>query len=194
MPHPIATSTPGTTSACTIITPAVSLRQKALTAVRRAEQRARETYDIKLPQAALDFSLRGRCAGQARVERKGATHLRINLQLLAENLDDYLSQTIAHEVSHLVVNWQARNKRLQPRPHGTEWQTVMRDCFGLEAKRCHSYRTTPARVVPRPFLYTCSCREHRLTSIMHNRIGCNYQALCKACRTPLQFVARGKDC
>ena len=68
----------------------------------------------------------------------------------------------------------------------------MRNCFDLEAKRCHSYRTTPARIVPRPFLYACSCREHRLTSIMHNKIGLSYQALCKACRTPLQFVDRAK--
>lgn len=170
------------------------LKEKTLVAVRRAEARARETYNISLPQASLDFSLRGRCAGQAKVERKGTTHLRINLQLLAENLDDYLSQTIGHEVAHLVVNWLARKKRLQPRPHGTEWQSVMRDCFGLEPKRCHSYQTTPARVVKRPFLYTCSCREHRLTSIMHNKIGHNYQALCRACRTPLQFVDRAKVC
>lgn len=166
------------------------LKQKVLAVVRRAEQQAREFYDIRLPSASLDFSLRGRCAGQARVERKGATRLRINLQLLAENLEDYLSQTIPHEVAHLVVNWPAREKRLQPRPHGVEWQSVMRDCFGLEPKRCHSYQTSPARVVPRPFLYTCSCREHRLTSILHNRIGLNCQALCKVCKAPLQFVDR----
>jgi SprT protein len=168
------------------------LKEKALEVVRRAERRARSFYALKLPEASIDFSLRGRCAGQAIVERKGATCLRINLQLLRENLDDYLNQTIPHEVSHLVVNWQARKKRLKPRPHGTEWQSVMRDCFGLEAKRCHSYQTTPARVVPRPFLYACNCREHLLTSIMHNKIGLSYQALCKACRTPLRFVDRQK--
>lgn len=168
------------------------LQEKALAAVRRAERRARVFYAIELPEASLDFSLRGRCAGQAIVEKTGTTQLRINLQLLRENLDDYLSQTVPHEVSHLAVNWQARNKRLKPRPHGTEWQAVMRNCFDLEAKRCHSYQTTPARVVPRPFLYACSCREHLLTSIMHNKIGLSYQALCKACRTPLQFIDRQK--
>lgn len=168
------------------------LQEKAFAAVRRAERRARDFYALKLPEASIDFSLRGRCAGQAIVERTGVTRLRINLQLLSENFDDYLKQTIPHEVSHLVVNWQARKKRLKPRPHGTEWQAIMRACFGLEAIRCHSYRTTPARVVPRPFLYACSCRDHLLTSIMHNKIGLSYQALCKACRTPLQFVDRQK--
>lgn len=169
------------------------LKDHVRDAVCRAESRARAFYVIKLPQAELDFSLRGRCAGQACVERRGTTSLRINLQLLAENLDDYLHQTIPHEVAHLVVNWQARKARLKPKPHGAEWQAVMRDCFGLEPIRCHSYQTTPARVVPRPFHYTCSCREHLLTSIMHNKIGLSYQALCKACRTPLKFVGRAKS-
>ena len=166
------------------------LRQQAEAAVRRAEECARNFYGIKLPDAVIDFTLRGRCAGQARVERNGDTCLRINQQLLVENLDDFLSNTIPHEVSHLIVNWQARKKRQRPRPHGPECQAVMQSCFNLEPKRCHSYQTTPARIVPRPFLYNCNCREHLLTSIMHNKISRSYQALCKACRTPLSFVAR----
>jgi len=168
----------------------IKLRQQVEAAVRQAEKRAREFYRLALPEASIDFSLRGRCAGQARVDRNGETGLRINQQLLAENRDDFLSNTIPHEVAHLVVNWQARNKRQRPRPHGPEWQAVMQDCYQLSPKRCHSYQTTPARVVTRPFLYTCNCREHRLTSIMHNRISRSYQALCKACRTPIRFVVQ----
>lgn len=170
----------------------INLRQQAEAAVRQAEERARNFYGIKLPEAVIDFTLRGRCAGQARVERNGETCLRINQQLLAENLDNFLQQTIPHEVAHLVVNWQVRTKRQRPRPHGPEWQTIMQNCFGLEPQRCHSYQTTPARIVPRPFLYSCNCREHLLTSIMHNRISRSYQALCKACRTPLKFIVRQK--
>lgn len=166
------------------------LQQQVETAVRQAEKRARDFYRLDLPEASIDFSLRGRCAGQAMVDHSGETSLRINQQLLAENLDDFLSNTIPHEVAHLVVNWQARGKRQRPRPHGPEWQAVMQDCYDLLPKRCHSFRTTPARVVPRPFLYTCNCSEHRLTSIMHNRISKSYQALCKACRTPIKFVAQ----
>lgn len=165
------------------------LRQVAAAAVRGAEQRARDFYRINLPAAALDFSLRGRCAGQARFERSGSTALRLNLQLLADNRDDFLEQTIPHEVAHLVVNWLARKSRQKPRPHGPEWRAVMQDCFGLPPTRCHSYRTTAARTVPRPFLYRCTCREHRLTSIMHNRIRQSARALCKACKTSLTFVA-----
>jgi SprT protein len=164
------------------------LHHQAEAVVRQAERRARRFYGIDLPEALIDFSLRGRCAGQARVDRNGHTSLRINQQLLAENLDDFLKNTIPHEIAHLVVNWKAHKRCRRPRPHGPEWQAVMQNCFGLEPVRCHAYATTPARVVPRDYLYTCSCREHQLTSIMHNRVSKSYQALCNACRTPLKFI------
>ena len=163
--------------------------QLAIQAVRDAEQRARDFYAIRLPDAVIDFSLRGRCAGQARVERCGTTTLRINLELLTNNLADFLTQTIPHEVSHLVINWQAREKKQRPRPHGPEWQLVMQNCYGLQPVRCHSYHTRPARCVPRNYLYRCDCREHRLTSIMHKKLSKRYNALCKSCRTQLKFVA-----
>jgi SprT protein len=165
-----------------------NILRQAENAIRSAEGRARNFYGINLPEASIDFSLRGRCAGQARVDHEDRTSLRINQQLLRENLDDFLNQTIPHEVAHLVVNWQFRKKRKKLRPHGQEWQTVMRNCFDLEPKRCHSYQTTPARVVPRPFLYSCSCREHHLTNIMHNRLSRSYQALCKTCNTKITFI------
>ncbi len=158
--------------------------------VRQAEEKAREFYALALPSAEIDYSLRGRCAGQARVNRHGQTFLRINLQLLSENLDDYLRQTIPHEVAHLIVNWQTRHRRRRPRPHGAEWQAVMQDCFSLKPLRCHSYKTAPARIVPRNFLYRCGCMEHRLTSIMHNRITRSANAFCKCCRSPLVFVTK----
>lgn len=168
------------------------LQQQAITAVRQAENLARRFYGLDLPEAIIDFSLRGRCAGQACVEHNGRTKLRINLQLLADNLDDFLRQTVPHEVAHLVVYWQARKGRTKLPPHGTEWRVVMQNCFGLEPKRCHNYQTTPARVVPRPFLYNCSCRQHHLTSIMHNRISRQSHALCRSCKTPLKFIAVNK--
>lgn len=164
------------------------IKRLAVAAVRAAERRAREFYGIRLPEAEIDFSLRGRCAGQAKVGR-GSTLLRINLTLLTENLADFLAQTIPHEVAHLVVNWQARNKRGRPRPHGPEWQRVMQCCYGLQPVRCHTYATTPARFVPRNYLYRCSCREHRLTGITHKRISQHGQAWCKSCGTTLAFVA-----
>ncbi|NIP48529.1 MAG: hypothetical protein GWN55_07430, partial [Phycisphaerae bacterium] len=86
--------------------------------IRKTEEQARRHYEISLPSAEIDYSLRGRCAAQARVDSNGQTFLRINLQLLSDNLNDYLRQTIPHEIAHLVVNWQARKRHRRPRPHG----------------------------------------------------------------------------
>lgn len=164
------------------------LRRWTEQAVRAAEVRVRDRYRLDLPPAILDFSLRGRCAGQARIGQDARPLLRINLQLLAENLEDFLSVTIPHEIAHLVVVWQARRRRTRPPPHGPEWQAVMRDCFGLEPVRCHTYQTTAARVVPRPFIYGCTCREHPLTQLMHNRIRRAGSATCRRCRTALRLL------
>jgi SprT protein len=165
----------------------MELQQRAEQAVRLAERKARNYSGLALPDAKIDFSLRGRCAGQAQMTGQGRLCIRINLQLLTDNCDDYLTRTIPHEVAHLLVNWQHRKRRRKPQPHGPEWQAVMTDCFDLEPQRCHSYATTPARVVPRNFLYLCSCREHKLTSIMHNRIRKTGGALCRICKGSLQF-------
>ena len=159
-------------------------------AIRNFQDQARQHYQLDFPDAEIDFSLRGRCAGQAQLTSAGKTRLRINLQLLKENLDDFLHQTIPHEIAHLVVLWKTRKSRKKPRPHGLEWQRVMQECFNIEPTRCHSYRTTPARVVPRPYHYRCHCQKHMLTSIMHNRLSNKVQARCKKCKTPLRFVAK----
>jgi SprT protein len=165
------------------------LQAAAEQAVRRAEARARAHYAIDLPDAVIDLSLRGRCAGQARLERS-TTLLRFNLQLLSENRGDFLAVTIPHEVAHLVVLWRSRGSRRRPKPHGVEWQSVMRNCFGLVPQRCHDYATVAARVVPHCFIYRCSCREHHLTSIIHNRIRRGPGALCRSCHTLLVFIRR----
>ena len=168
---------------------APALAAQVREAVNDAVERIADFAGVRLPAVQLDFGLRGHCAGQARVAGR-ELQVRVNLELLHRYQADYLAQTIPHEVAHLYVLWRHRFKRRKPRPHGPEWQVVMQDCFGLEPQRCHSYETRPARSVPRAFLYACSCREHRLTSIMHNRIKTARQALCRYCRAPLRFVGK----
>lgn len=160
----------------------------AINALRRFENRARVFYALKLPEASVSFNLRGHSAGQAIVKSDGQTHLRLNQTLLAENFHEFIKQTIPHEVAHLVVYWQALGNWPKPKPHGPEWQAVMRDCFSLTPARCHNFRTRPARVVARNFVYTCNCRDHQLTSIMHNKISQRGKAVCKNCQTSLKFV------
>ncbi|MDO3376859.1 SprT family zinc-dependent metalloprotease [Geoalkalibacter halelectricus] len=148
------------------------IREAALAAL----EKARRFYGLEEPvRVEIDCSLRGKMAGQAgwRVRRVGAKvaatdfRLRFNLEAYHLHPEEMLTDTVPHEVAHLIVA-----ARFGPgcRPHGPEWQAVMRDCFGLNPKRTHSLPLTAARRVERDFIYACKCREHRLTSIRHQRI------------------------
>ena len=140
----------------------------------------------------INFSLRGRCAGQASwkarktvLGRKLDLKLRFNLEAYRQDPADMLEDTIFHEVAHLVVAMKYKTKRS---PHGPEWQAVMRDCFGIEPKRTHGLDLAPARKVARDFVYVCKCREHHLTSIRHNRmVAKKAKYRCVACGEVLVF-------
>ncbi len=145
-------------------------------AVIEAWQKVTAFYGLgRLPLPQIDFGLRGRCAAQAgwrlsvgRGSRK-VSHLRLrfNMQAYAANPAEMISDTVAHEVSHLIVVlcWGPKC-----RPHGAEWRSVMQECFALEPQRTHRLPLKPSRTLPRDFVYACKCRRHYLTRIRHGRI------------------------
>lgn len=163
-------------------------------AVRDAWRRACRHYGLgPLPEPTLDFSLRGKMAGQAgwRVKSLGRRkqaqdfRLRFNLEAYALHPADMLDDTVPHEIAHLVVVARFGPGR---KPHGPEWQEVMRECFGLAPRRTHQLALTPARNVERCFIYACKCREHQLTSIRHERVRRGRSIYsCKSCGEMLRF-------
>jgi SprT protein len=168
-------------------------------AVESAWRRALAYYGLREPLPAVDFSLKGQAAGQAcwqrtvgRISRRPGKpgRLKIRLNLDAYHLDpqDMISDTIPHEVSHLVVVLLCPDGR--PRPHGRQWQAVMRDCFGIaRPRRTHALALKKARTLKRNYLYVCRCaRQHRLTGIRHNRIGRGTVYRCRTCGQALQFL------
>jgi SprT protein len=165
------------------------LKARAKDSLAFAVAQISQKSGIDLPHIHLDFGLRGHVAGQARIINN-QLEMRLNMCLLKTYTDEYLGTTIPHEVAHLCVFWQSRHLAIRPKPHGPEWQAVMQECFGLPPKRCHDYVTRPARIVSRNFLYTCRCREHRLTSIMHRKLRKNFHAFCKDCGSNLRFTRK----
>lgn len=153
--------------------------------LRQAEQhtrslllRASRRFGLAPPPLAVRFDLRGKTAGMVKFQRGQAYVVRYNPRLLAENRDDFLTQTVPHEVAHVVTNLLFGPRA---KPHGAQWQTVMR-YFGAEPRRCHGYDVSgapPRRL--RRFDYHCACRTHRLTSIRHNRIQAGGTYLCRHC-------------
>ncbi|MBB3184365.1 SprT protein [Halomonas fontilapidosi] len=157
-----------------------ALHRSLLARVEAAWQLCRELHP-SLPRPAVWLDLRGKCAGQAHFARGG---LRFNPVLLAENRVAFLVEVVPHEMAHWLVHHLEDGPRA--RPHGHEWQTVMRRLFGLEPRTTHRFDT--GRASPAPYRYRCACREHAFTARRHSlaRRGRGYR--CRHCAETLVYL------
>lgn len=161
------------------------LIQQSTLLTRQLLSRAAEHFDIDLACRDIRFDLRGRAAGMVVFPRVGNPYIRYNRLLLEENGEAFLSQTLPHEVAHLVA-YVMHGRSI--RPHGREWKAVM-DFFGADAVRCHNFSLdNHALKKLRRFAYVCKCRRHQLTSIRHNRILKGQSYLCRRCGEELSEV------
>lgn len=132
------------------------------------------------PEIRLD--LRGQKAGVAYLQRN---LLRFNRQLYLENAAHFLQQTVAHEVAHLIAH-QLYGPAI--RPHGEQWQAIMRGVYELPADRCHTYRITQK---PRQrYIYRCQCpgQEFSFTAQRHALVRKGRRYLCRSCRATLEHT------
>lgn len=112
------------------------------------------------------FDLRGRAAGQASWRQGKPPLLRFNLAIARHYTDAFITDTVAHEVAHLVT----RECHPGARPHGREWRAVMRQFGIISPQRCHAYEVgTDAVHRQRRWLYECGCRIHQLSTTRHRR-------------------------
>ncbi|MCP3867078.1 MAG: hypothetical protein GY703_03100 [Gammaproteobacteria bacterium] len=158
-------------------------RQKVVDSTCVLLQKAESHYETTMPMVTIRFDLRGHSAGMACFRAGTDPLIRYNALLHFENQEEFLSQTVPHEVAHVVtrVIW---GPRVQP--HGLEWQSVMA-LFGAKAQRCHDFDTSRSRARRlKRFTYRCCCGEHQLTSIRHNRAHAGQVYLCRSCGTPLK--------
>lgn len=146
-------------------------------------------YSRDFPRIELRFDLKGTTAGMFCRRRNKETgnetaYFRLNRALLEANLEEFLTDTIPHEVAHYITRtiWGRAVKS-----HGKEWQSVMTDCFKIEASRCHDMDTSVSD--NRPFVYKCVCEgeQFRLTKRMHNQILSGRSRSCTTCKTKLIF-------
>ena len=138
------------------------------------------------------FTKRGKVAGCVTYTTGVDPVINFNMTLLKENLEDFLNQTIPHEVAHFVTwikyghQYSTGGKRII---HGSDWKQMMQ-FFGVKSERCHSYNTANSTVRKlKRFTYKCSCQTHELTSIRHNKIQKGKgQYYCNKCKTQLTLV------
>jgi len=124
-------------------------------------------YRVAPPQPELRFDLTGRSAGQVRFAPGRPPVIRFNLAIAARHPGQFVDETVAHEVAHLVTA--ACFPRA--RPHGPEWRSVMASFGWDDAPRCHQFAVPQDQVRrQRRWRYTCGCRVHALSTTRHHRV------------------------
>jgi predicted SprT family Zn-dependent metalloprotease len=110
----------------------VEVQREAIRRTQEAVDIINQKLSIRLPYPQVRFSIKGGVAGRAHC---GRDLIEYNPTLLGENVEDFLRQTVRHEVAHL-----AAHKKFGGgiKPHGKEWCSC---CWYLSipAVRCHSY-------------------------------------------------------
>ena len=149
-------------------------------------QQAEAFFQQKFARPEISLKLRGQKAGVAHLQEN---KLRFNPQLYRDNPEDFLRQTVAHEVAQLIAHAMFGGRIA---PHGQEWQQIMRGLYQLPPLRCHTY-AVQRRSVTR-FIYRCQCvdgdfpfspRRHAMV-----RHGQRYQ--CRRCSTQLLFSGESR--
>ncbi|MCB8888036.1 SprT-like domain-containing protein [Vreelandella malpeensis] len=157
-----------------------ALLDAALARVDETLMLAREVHP-GLPAPRVWFDLKGAGAGQAHLGRGG---LRFNPVLLADNRAAFFDEVIPHEMAHWLVFHLDGGTRLKP--HGREWQTVMRELFGLVPRVTHRFDIAQSQ--RRPYRYRCDCREHLFTAQRHAQGARGRRYRCRQCGQALRFI------
>lgn len=155
--------------------------EQLLARVEACYQQAEAFFKCRFTRPEVSFKLRGQKAGVAHLDEN---KLRFNPQLYRENQEDFLRQTVAHEVAHLVAH-QLFGPRIQP--HGEEWQLIMRGVYELPPNRCHNYEVKRRKVTR--YLYRCACPDgHPFSAQRHALVARGRRYYCRRCRVTLVFT------
>ena len=85
-------------------------------------------YNVTFRKPVISYNVRGTTAGKAFYTR---WIVDFNPVLLAENVEEFLEDTVPHEVAHLATELIYPHAHrggfgTKRRPHGSEWKSIMR--------------------------------------------------------------------
>ncbi len=171
--------------------------QIAINRVYSSLAKAENYYQCSFPVGEVLFNLRGRAAGQVRFpiasKKNVLPEIRFNQYLLNTYREEFINEVVPHECAHLVVyrlfQLKKYKSRIKPKPHGSEWQFVMQEIYGLKPRVTHTFEVKGATMNRFPYSCACDGKVHQLTVIRHNKVlkqRSNY--LCKYCGEKLSAV------
>lgn len=133
------------------------------------------------PPPALYWFTSGTKAGYA-VLNNNTLHL--HERLFAEHTAYYWSDVIPHEVAHLITHQVFGRVK----PHGKEWQSVMKYVFAVTPSTTHQLPIEHLRRV-KQIKYMCRCGDINLSMIRHNRVVQGKQTYrCRTCGDILRKI------
>lgn len=134
---------------------------------------ARVRFNNPLFMPTISFDLTGTTAGKAFLQ---SLHVQLNAVLLSENIASFESDTIPHELAHLIV-FHLKGSR---GGHGPEWKSAMQR-LGVDPSRTHNYDVTNSRTTKVISGYTCGCGVLDVSPRLHERIRRGAQVTCRKC-------------
>ena len=169
----------------------IEKQQRVIDQTHHYIEQAAERYNIKSKPLDIVFNLKGRTSGMYRVSHRLGRHsreIRYNSYIFSKYYEDSLNSTVPHEVAHYVSDLIYGLNNIKP--HGNEWKAIMLD-FNADAAVTANYDLTG---IPQKkfslYTYQCSCREHQLSSIRHNKINKKrFRYYCNYCKKLLHFKA-----
>jgi SprT protein len=166
------------------------LKQEVEARVRAYREQALEHFGRTMPTISVRFTDKGTAAGNAKLFRDGSAIVTFSEPMLEHHGEEFMRETVPHEVAHIVAGVLARMDRKRIRPHGREWQAVMRTVFGVEPERTHSFDTSGCKVRrERKLPAFCECRQFTELGVRRLkrciREGVRYRCpKCKTCIEP----------
>ncbi len=129
---------------------------------------AAEKYG-EMPKVTIRYDIRGKTAGVAGCKRNRLTgeavdlYLRFNREAIEKNWDEMVTETIPHEVAHLVAY---AFPRLGADNHNYAWKRISQS-LGCSGARCHKMELTPGRKTNR-FIYVTERGEEVVVGPKHH--------------------------
>lgn len=114
------------------------LKERVEKKILETLKRVKALYQVDIPMPTIHYDLKRLVAGQARHWKNPQdpygvpikTVLRFHPVFLVENTEDYIRETVPHEVAHIAVAYVWKGKPKNPKnkkviSHGEEWREMM---------------------------------------------------------------------
>lgn len=176
-----------------IVTPLDDEQKKiVIDETQRYIKQATDLFNLKEKNLDISFDLKGRAAGMYRIKSHKKLmfihqkkEIRYNPYIFSKYFTDNCATTIPHEVAHYITDRLYGLKNIKP--HGKEWKAVMH-AFNADPSVTANYDLAGIPLKTQSlFSYQCSCRDHQLSTVRHNKITKrHYRYYCKYCKQSLR--------